>query len=93
MAVHRKLDRRRVYLCVVKFHERAFLVSRRNRAQDSRQHILGCEAFSVTSQKDANGHQKGQSEFVGGYLSLLQPRSRFCSGFLRGGFTTTSRIE
>jgi len=37
-------------------------------------HFLGCEAFSLTSQKDVNGHQKGQAQFVGGYLSLLEPR-------------------
>ena len=37
-------------------------------------HFLGCEAFSLTSRKDVNGHQKGQAEFVGGYLSLLERR-------------------
>jgi hypothetical protein len=34
--------------------------------------FLGCEAFSLTSQKDANGHQKEQAQFVDGYLSLLE---------------------
>jgi len=43
--------------------------------QDSEHYIFqGCEAFSLTSQKDVNGHQKGQVQFVGGYLSLLEPR-------------------
>ena len=79
---------------MAEWRERAFVVSSRNRAQDSKApHFLGCEAFSLTSQKDANGHQKGQAEFVGGCLSLLEPRSQFYSGFLRSGFTTTSRIE
>jgi hypothetical protein len=30
--------------------------------------FLGCEAFSLTSQKDAGGHQKGQAQFVDGFL-------------------------
>jgi hypothetical protein len=94
MLVLMLLDRRRDDLCVAECHERAFVVSSRNRAQDSKTpHFLGCEAFSLTSQKDANGHQKGQAGFVGGYLSLLEPHWQFYSGFLRSGFTTTSRIE
>ena len=56
-------------------------------------HFLGCEAFSLTSQKDANGRSKGQVAFVGGYLSLLELRLQFYSGFFLAGFTTTSRIE
>jgi hypothetical protein len=55
--------------------------------------LLGWGAFSLTSQKDVNGHQKGQAQFVGGYLSLLEPRWRFFCGFIRGGSTSTFRIE
>ncbi len=39
--------------------------------------FLGCETFSLTSQKGVNGHQKGQVEFADGYLSLSEPRWRF----------------
>ena len=39
-------------------------------------YFLECEAFSLTSQKDVNGHQKGQVQFADGYLSLLEPRWR-----------------
>jgi hypothetical protein len=56
-------------------------------------HFLGWEASLLTSQKDVNGRQKGQEQFVGGYLSVLEPRWRFFCGFIRGGFTTTFRIE
>jgi hypothetical protein len=34
--------------------------------------FLECEAFSHTSQKDVNGHQKGQVQFADRCLSLLE---------------------
>jgi hypothetical protein len=74
MAAHRKLDLRRDDPGAVESHMRAFLVSHRNRRKIQNTTFLGCEAFSLTSRKDVNGHQKGQAQFVGGYLSLLEPR-------------------
>jgi hypothetical protein len=58
----------------VESRKRAFLVSHRNRRKIQNTNFLGCEAFSLTSQKDVNGHQKGPAQFVDGYLSLLEPR-------------------
>jgi hypothetical protein len=74
MAAHRKLDLRRDDPGAVESRMRAFLVSHRNRRKIQNTTFLGCEAFSPTSRKDVNGHQKGQAQFVGGYLSLLEPR-------------------
>jgi hypothetical protein len=90
---HRKFDWRRVCPCAGGFHRRAFLVSHRNRRKIQNTPFLGCEAFSLTLQKDVNGHRKGQAQFVGGYLSLLEPHWRFYSGFFHSGFTPTYRIE
>jgi hypothetical protein len=70
----RKSDRRRDDLCAVESRKRAFLVSHRNRRKIQNTNFLGCEAFSLTSQKDVNGHQKEPAQFVDGYLSLLEPR-------------------
>jgi len=61
-------------LCTVESRKRAFLVQPRNGPKIETNTFLGCEAFSLTSQKDASGHQKGQAQFVDGYLSLLAPR-------------------
>src|SRR5215831_2768577 len=61
-------------LCTVESRKRAFLVQPRNGPKIETNTFLGCEAFSLTSQKDASGHQKGQAQFVDEYLSLLAPR-------------------
>ena len=58
-------------LCSVKSRDRDFLVHRQNGRKIERTTFLGCEAFSLTSQKDAGGHPKGQVQFVDGFLSLL----------------------
>jgi hypothetical protein len=58
-------------VCGTEFNKRAFLVHRRNGRKIEKTTFLGCEHFSITSQKDVNGHQKGQAQFVDGYLSLL----------------------
>jgi len=60
-------------LCKTESRKRAFLVHRRNGRKIERTKFLECEASSLTSQKDASGHQKGQAQFVDGYLSLLGP--------------------
>jgi hypothetical protein len=60
-------------LCTVESRKRTFLVHRRSRRKIENTIFLGCEAFSLTSQNDASGHQKGQAQFVDGYLSLLEP--------------------
>jgi hypothetical protein len=61
-------------LCTAESRKRAFLVHGRYRRKIENTIFLRCEAFSLTSRKDANGHQKGQAQFVGGYLSLLEPQ-------------------
>ena len=80
-------------LCTTESRKHAFLVHRQNGRKIEKTKFLGCEASSLTSQKDASGHQKRRAQFVGGHLSLLEPRWRFFCGFIRSGFTTTSRIE
>jgi hypothetical protein len=60
-------------LCRTESRKRAFLVHHRNERKVEKTTFLGCEAFSLTSQKDASGHQKGQAQFVGAHLSLLGP--------------------
>jgi hypothetical protein len=73
MAARRKSDQRRDDRCIVE--SRGLLLCQIEIGARFRTlHFLGCEAFSLTSQKDVNGHQKGQAQFVGGYLSLLEPR-------------------
>jgi hypothetical protein len=79
-------------LCTVESRKRAFLVHRRCRRMIENTIFFRCEAFSLTSQKDASGHQKGQAQSVDWYLSLLGAQSRFFYGFIRSGFTTTSPI-
>ena len=65
--------RQRELRCVQdRIRKRALLVHGRNGRKIEKTRFLGCEAFSITSQKDANGHQKGQAQFVDGYLSLLE---------------------
>jgi hypothetical protein len=61
-------------VCTAESPKRAFLVHGRYRRKIENTIFLRCEAFSLTSRKDANGHQKGQAQFVGGYLSLLEPQ-------------------
>jgi len=42
--------------CTVKSCKRACVVHRRNRRKIERTTFLGCKVFSLTSQKDVNGH-------------------------------------
>jgi hypothetical protein len=61
-------------LCTVGSRNLGFFLHRQNGRKIEKATFLGCETLSLTSQKDASGHQKGQAQFVDGYLSLLGPQ-------------------
>jgi hypothetical protein len=61
-------------LCTVGSRNLSFLVHCQNGRKIKTATFLGCETFSLTSQKDASGHQKGQAPFVDGYLSFWGPQ-------------------
>jgi hypothetical protein len=61
-------------LCTVESRNLGFVVHSQNGRKIKTATFLGCETFSLTSQKDAGGHQKGQAQCVVGYLLLLGQR-------------------